>query len=324
MKLGIVGSGQIVHDFLSASNQMQDVELVAISTLARSKSVAEGLAQKYQINKVYTDNEEMFAASNIDTVYIGMPNSLHFSIAKEALAAGKNVVCEKPLVETSEQVKELKKIADEHHVLLFEAMTVLYLENYFHLKEDLEKIGKVHVVALNLTQISSHYSEFLAGVHIPKFDRKMGGGALMDMNIYNINFCVSLFGQPKKITYLPTIQHDTDTSGILNLSYDDKQASLIAAKDAVGPTRSYIEGEKGLIYFDGPLNVLPDYYVQIGKEEAKRYNFNKYSHRMISEFNYFAQKIKNHDQQAADEAYEHSLNAIIVLEKAQEFLPKND
>lgn len=324
MKLGIVGSGQIVHDFLSASNQMQDVELVAISTLARSKSVAEGLAQKYQINKVYTDNEAMFAASNIDTVYIGVPNSLHFSIAKEALAAGKNVVCEKPLVETSEQVKELKKIADEHHVLLFEAMTVLYLENYFHLKEDLEKIDKVHVVALNLTQISSHYSEFLAGVHIPKFDRKMGGGALMDMNIYNINFCVSLFGQPKKITYLPTIQHDTDTSGILNLSYDDKQASLIAAKDAVGPTRSYIEGEKGLIYFDGPLNVLPDYYVQIGKEEAKRYNFNKYSHRMISEFNYFAQKIKNHDQQVADEAYEHSLNAIIVLEKAQEFLPKND
>ena len=46
MKLGIVGSGQIVHDLLSASNQMQDVELVAISTLARSKSVAEGLDQK--------------------------------------------------------------------------------------------------------------------------------------------------------------------------------------------------------------------------------------------------------------------------------------
>ena len=321
MKLGIVGSGQIVHDFLSASDQMQDVELVAISTLARSKSVAEELAEKYQINKVYTDNEAMFADNDIDTVYIGVPNSLHFPIARQALTADKNVICEKPLVETSEQVKELKKTADEHHVLLFEAMTVLYLENYFHLKEDLKKIGKVHVVALNLTQISSHYAEFLAGVHIPKFDRKMGGGALMDMNIYNINFCVSLFGQPKQISYLPTIQRDTDTSGILNLTYDDKQASLIAAKDAVGPTRSYIEGEKGLIYFDGPLNVLPDYYIQIEKEEPKHYNFNKYGHRMISEFNYFAKKIKEHDQQAADEAYEHSLNAISVLEKAQEFLP---
>lgn len=321
MKLGIVGSGQIVHDFLSASDQMQDVELVAISTLARSKSVAEKLAEKYHIQKVYTDNEAMFADSDIDTVYIGVPNSLHFPIAKQALTADKNVICEKPLVETSEQVKELKKTADKHHVLLFEAMTVLYLENDFHLKEDLKKIGKVHVIALNLTQISSHYADFLAGVHIPKFDRKMGGGALMDMNIYNINFCVSLFGQPKQISYLPTIQRGTDTSGILNLTYDDKQASLIAAKDAVGPTRSYIEGEKGLIYFDEPLNVLPDYYVQIGKEEPKHYNFNKYDHRMISEFNYFARKIKEHDQQAADEAAEHSLNAISVLEKAQEFLP---
>ena len=66
MKLGIVGSGQIVHDFLSASNQMQDVELVAISTLDRSKGVAAGVAQKYQINKIYTDNEEMLAAIKID------------------------------------------------------------------------------------------------------------------------------------------------------------------------------------------------------------------------------------------------------------------
>lgn len=55
---------------------------------------------------------------------------------------GKNVICEKPLVETSEQVKELKRIADEHHVLLFEAMTVLYLENYFQLKDDLKKLVK--------------------------------------------------------------------------------------------------------------------------------------------------------------------------------------
>lgn len=236
---------------------------------------------------------------------------------------GKNVICEKPLVETSEQVKELKRIADEHHVLLFEAMTVLYLENYFHLKDDLKKIGKIHVVALNLTQISSHYADFLAGEHIAKFDRKLGGGALMDMNIYNINFCVSLFGQPNTIAYLPTVQRNTDTSGILNLSYNDKQASLIAAKDAVGPTRSYIEGEKGLIYFDGPLNVLPDYYVQIGQDKPQHYNFNEYDHRMISEFNYFAKQIKEHNQKAADAAYEHSLNAIKVLEKAQEFLPND-
>lgn len=324
MRLGIVGSGQIVHDFLSASSKIQDLELVAISTLARSKAVAEELAEKYKIDKVYTDNQAMFADSDIDTIYIGVPNSLHFPIAKEALMANKNVICEKPLVETSEQVKELKQVADEHHVLLFEAMTVLYLENYMHLKQDLKKIGKIHVVALSLTQISSHYQEFLAGEHIAKFDRKMGGGALMDMNIYNINFCVSLFGQPKTITYLPTIQRNTDTSGILNLTYDDKQASLIAAKDAVGSTRSYIEGEKGLICFDGPLNVLPDYYVQIGSEKAQHFNYNQYYHRMISEFNYFIKAIKEHNQAAADEAYEHSLNAIKVLEKAQEFLPQDD
>lgn len=322
MKLGIVGSGQIVHDFLSAADKIKDLELVAISTMPNQKDVAQELADKYHIQKVFTNNEEMFKEDDIDTAYIGVPNSLHFPIAKEALTAGKNVICEKPLVETSQQVKDLKEVADRHHVLLFEAMTVLYLENYFHLKEDLKKIGKIHIVALNLTQISSHYDEFLAGEHIPKFDRKMGGGALMDMNIYNINFAVSLFGKPKKIVYSPNIQLGTDSSGILSLSYDDKQATLIAAKDSVGPTRSYIEGEKGLIYFDGALNVLPDYYVRIKGQETKHYNFNKYDHRMISEFNYFSDKIAKHNQEAADKAYEHSLHAIEVLEKAQEFLPE--
>lgn len=322
MKLGIVGSGQIVHDFLSTADKVDHLDLIAISTVPDQKEIAEDLAKQKQIKKVYTDNAKMFADHEIDTVYIGVPNSLHFPIAKQALEANKNVICEKPLVETCEQVKELKQIADAHHVLLFEAMTVLYLENYMHLKEDLQKIGKIHVVALNLTQISSHYDDFLAGKHIPKFDRKMGGGALMDMNIYNINFTVSLFGQPKKITYLPNLQLGTDTSGILNLTYDDKQATLIAAKDAVGPTRSYIEGEKGLLYFDGPLNVLPDYYVQLKGKKTEHYNYNKYDHRMVSEFNYFGEKIAAHDQTAADEAYEHSLHAIEVLEKAQEFLPE--
>lgn len=74
MRLGIVGSGQIVHDFLSASSKIQDLELVAISTLARSKAVAEELAEKYKIDKVYTDNQAMFADSDIDTIYIGVPN----------------------------------------------------------------------------------------------------------------------------------------------------------------------------------------------------------------------------------------------------------
>lgn len=322
MKLGIIGSGQIVHDFLSTTNKIKDLDLVAISTIPSQKEIAQGLATKYQIANVYTDNQDLLNNRDIDTVYIGIPNSLHYRVAKESLKAGKNVVCEKPLVETTEQVKDLKRTADEHHVLIFEAMTVLYLENYFHLKEDLKKIGKVHVIALNLTQMSSHYNDFLSGKHIPKFDRKLGGGALMDMNIYNINFTISLFGQPKKTEYLPNIQLDTDTSGILNLTYDDKQASLIAAKDSVGPTRSYIEGEKGLIYFDGPLNVLPDYYLKLAGQDVKHYNFNQYDHRMVSEFNFFINAITKHDQKAANEAYENSLNAISVLEKAQEFLPK--
>ena len=282
MKLGIIGSGKIVHDFLSIADQIPNLELAALSTTKRSHQIGLELQEKYNISKLYQDNTDLFNDANVDTVYVAVPNSLHFSIAKAALEAGKNVICEKPFVATTDEARELKEIADKNQVIIVEAITNIYLENFKFIE-----------------------------------DPKKDGGALMDLGIYNLHIIIKLFGKPDSVKYFPTIQKNIDTSGILHLGYSDKQTSSIAAKDSFSPNVSTIEGEKGALIIYGHPNEMPKVGIQLRGEEPKVVNHNKYSHRMIAEFIEFTKIIDQHDFTVADQAFTHSLNTLAVLQEAK-------
>ena len=61
MKLGIIGSGMIVHDFLTTADQIKNMTITAISSTKRSEKIAQDLAQQYHIARTYTDNDELLA-----------------------------------------------------------------------------------------------------------------------------------------------------------------------------------------------------------------------------------------------------------------------
>ncbi|MBD5429559.1 Gfo/Idh/MocA family oxidoreductase [Lactobacillus sp.] len=316
MNLGIIGSGMIVNDFLKISNQIPDLNLTAISTTEHSKHIGQELSEKYGIKYTYTDNEKLYKNNEVNTVYVGVPNNLHYEVAKNALLAGNNVICEKPFVETVEQAKELKKIADEKKVILVEAITNIYLANFSYLKENLKTIGPVHQVVLNYTQYSSRYDKFLQDVIEPVFDYKKDGGALMDLGIYNIHLAVGLFGKPTYVKYFSVIQKKVDTSGTLILSYPQMQVSSIAAKDSyVTDQWSYIEGEKGTLKIKGSLGQLNEIELDIKGEVPKYIKLN--NDRMVAEFVEFSRMIREKDKAAADEAFTHSLTVLEILEAAR-------
>ncbi|MBA1392399.1 Gfo/Idh/MocA family oxidoreductase [Lactobacillus sp. XV13L] len=317
MKLGIIGSGKIVHDFLTTADQIKHLELAAISTTTRSKHVAEELAAQYGIKEVFTDNELLCRDDNVDTVYVAVPNSLHYDIVKQAVLAGKNVICEKPYVDTVAEAEELKKLADERGVIIVEAITNIHLENYQGIKQSIAKIAPVHIIALNYTQYSSRYDDFLEGKIAPVFDPAKGGGTLTDLNIYNIHLAVGLFGKPESVQYYPVMQKGIDTSGILNLTYPDKQAVLIASKDSYTTPRSFIEGEGGSIYFDGSTGVIRSFTVEHRNGDTNKFRFNQYHHRMASEFHDFVNIIDSHDVETADRLYAHSVDVMDVLARAK-------
>jgi len=259
MKLAIFGAGMIVKDFLTMIGQQPAVELTAIMGVPNDLETMQQLQREHQIKKIYTNVNECLADPEVDTVYVALPNFLHYKFAKMALEAGKNVICEKPFTLHSEQLEELSALATEKDLILVEAITNQYLTNYRNLKADLDKLGSLKVIECNYSQYSHRYDSFLAGKILPVFDPKKGGGALMDLNIYNIHFVVGLLGAPTRVHYYANVTREVDTSGILVLDYPETKVVCIAAKDCSAPVTSTIQGNKGSIVVDGPTNVMAVY-----------------------------------------------------------------
>lgn len=317
MKLGIIGSGMIVKDFLSFAHELPEIKLEAIA--ARNIENLKELQNKYNIKEIYTDIDFCLENKEIDTIYVAVPNNLHYTVAKKALEAGKNVICEKPFTLKYDEAVELFEIAEDKGLILIEAITNQYQKNYLDIKDNIDNIGEIRLVECNFSQFSSRYEAFKNGVIAPVFDKSKGGGVLGDLNIYNIHFVVGLFGRPNKVHYAPNIVNDVDTSGILLLEYDNFKVVCIAAKDTFNNSYVNIQGDQGIIKVIGPTNEVPNYSIQT-KDNFINENNNIHEHRMFAEFKKFVKVINNKDFEFMNDQKEHTLNVMYIYEEAKKFI----
>ena len=315
MRVGIAGAGMIVPTFLDAAALVKEMEIYAV--FARKEEVRKEFCSKYQIPVGYASYEELLADSKVDVVYVALPNNLHFSFAKEALLAGKHVILEKPFTVTYEEAEKIAAIAREKKLYLFEAITNQYNPNYDKMKELLPKLGDIKLAALNFSQYSSRYDNFKKGIVSPSFDPKNAGGALMDLNIYNIHFVAGLFGKPLKVRYCPNVERGVDTSGILVMEYPDFQAVCIAAKDCGAPLSISIQGNKGFFHSDCASNILAEFTFQENRCEPERYHLADSQERLFYELETFAKYYEEKDWDAFDKRLGHSLMVMEIVDQAR-------
>lgn len=311
MKLGILGTGKIVQEFLPVLDKLK-ISYAAILGTERSRERVENLAAQFNLQKIYFDYDELLADTNLDTIYVALPNHLHYQFAKKALLADKNVIVEKPCVTTYDEFKDLKEIAAERKKILFEAMTIHYLPAYQNLRADLPKLGDIKIVSMNYSQYSSRYDAFKAGEILPAFDPKKAGGALMDINVYNLHFVVGLFGAPQTFQYCANIERGIDTSGVLLMDYGNFKAVCIGAKDCQAPTASTIQGNSGNIFIQVPTNRIDAYSLN---GELK--NFAEDRHRMLYEFEVFIDVIDSNDFSRAEKMLRVTETVAQILQAAR-------
>lgn len=313
MNLGILGTGKIVQEFLPEIDNL-NIPYKAILGTLRSKERVEKLAAQYKLQKIYFDYDELLKDENLDTIYVALPNNLHYEFSKKALQAGKNVIVEKPAVTTLQELQDLKQIAAANKKILLEAVTVHYMPAYQNLRADLQKLGDIKIVSMNYSQYSSRYDAFKQGEVLPAFDAKKAGGALMDINVYNINFVAGLFGAPKNFTYSANIERGIDTSGVMLLDYEKFKAVCIGAKDCEAVTMSTIQGDKGNIVIEIPPNRIDAYILNYNNGEGSVETFDEDKHRMIYEFENFINIIDNKNFARADEMLKVSEIVAQILE----------
>lgn len=306
MKLGIVGSGMIVQDFLTITPYLKETELTAICGRKKSEAKVKDLLDKYHIKNMYISYDQ-FLNSTADTVYVAVPNNLHFQFAKAALEAGKNVIVEKPFTSTYKEAVLLGELAQEKKLFIFEAITTQYLPNYKKIKELLPNLGNIKIVQCNYSQYSKRYHSFKEGHVLPAFDPQFSGGALMDLNIYNLHYVVGLFGRPKNVEYYPNLERGIDTSGILILDYETFKCTCVGAKDCKAPIANNIQGDQGCIYQNTPANVCMNFEVIMNDGTSLLVNENNYEHRMVNEFIEFQDMIKNNMLEKCYQMLEHTL-----------------
>ena len=148
-------------------------------------------------SKKFTQTMKNYLKDRSRYCYIGLINSAHYPYAKQALLAGKNVILEKPFTGFYEETKDLEKIANDKKLFIFEAITVLHNEVFYEMKKNLNKLGNIRMALCNYSQYSSRYNAYLEGDITHSFDPAYYGGSLYDINVYNIHYCVGLFGEPK-------------------------------------------------------------------------------------------------------------------------------
>ena len=317
IKIAVLGTGKIIPDAIYAMQQSKKFDVVGIFARPHSKSKAESLAEKFNIKKIFTDYDELLADLEINFVYVGLINAVHYEYAKKALDANKNVILEKPFTVKFSEAEEISNLAVEKNLYLFEAITTLHCPNFYKIRDSLKNHGEIKLIQCNFSQYSSRYDDYKSGKVAPAFDPKFYGGTLYDINIYNINFVVGLFGEPQSIEYFSNHGFNgVDTSGILILKYENFIAQCTAAKDSGSSSFLMIQGDNGYIKVDGTANELANVEINIRGNEVEKINLNQFDHRMIHEFIEFADTFQNKNYDVMKNSLEKSKIVVKIVETA--------
>ncbi len=326
MKVATIGSGVIVDRMIDAMSKVDGVDLVAC--YSRTQERADEFAKKHNIAKTYTDLDEMLKDDEIDTVYVASPNSLHFIQSKKALLAKKHVINEKPFCPTVEEAKELFDIAKENGVYIFEAITNQYLPNYKIFKDNLNRVGDIKFVQCNYSQYSSKYGKY-KNMELPNvFNPAFKGGAIMDINVYNIHFVTGIFGKPLNTQYIANQGYNgIDTSGVLIMYYPEFIATCIGAKDSASPSSCIVQGDKGhLRVSNSSPGVCKDvfYCPPVGDtigikgfvDPTESIGIEQDFNHMVYEVECFHNVVENKDDVTYEAMSSHTMDVVEILERS--------
>src|SRR3954451_11380850 len=210
VRYGILGSGFVAGFYLDGLNDVPIAE--ATANYSRSQERADAFAARRGLTRTYTDMAELCADPDVDLVIIPLPNHLHLEAARTAAAAGKGIVCTKPLARNAQEAAEMVRIARDAQVLAGYAETEVFSPNVMKAREMIEagSIGDVLTVRAREAHSGPHADHF--------WDAELaGGGALLDMGCHTVEVARYFFGKDVAVTHAfawgATMTHGDKTTG---------------------------------------------------------------------------------------------------------------
>lgn len=265
-KWATLGTGVIANELVQALQAMGG-NLYSVANRTYEKGVE--FAQKYGVEKVYQEIDDVFEDPEVDIIYISTPHNTHINYLRKALKAGKHVLCEKSITLNSEELAEAIQLAEENQVILAEAMTIFHMPIYRQLSQVVAsgKLGDLKMIQMNF----GSYKEYDMTNRF--FNKNLAGGALLDIGVYALSF-VRWFMTEKPNQVLSQVKLAPtgvdEQVGILLSNDAGEMATIALTLHAKQPKRGTIAYDKGYIelyeYPRGQKAVIT--YTENGSQEV--------------------------------------------------------
>ena len=243
IKWAVLGTGVIANEMAQAL-QKSGKKLFAVGNLTYTKAVS--FAEKYDVEKVYSDFNEMFTDPEVDAIYITTPHNTHIGFMRKAIEGGKHILVEKSITLNSSELMESVALAKKHNIIIGEAMTIYHMPVYRELKElmDSGAFGKVNMITVNFGSFKEY------DMNNRFFNRDLAGGAMLDIGVYALSL-IRWFMKPdpeKMLTDVRLAPTGVDEQVTMLLSNEAGQMATVALSlHSKQPKRAMISCEKAYI-----------------------------------------------------------------------------
>jgi predicted dehydrogenase len=244
VRWGILGTANIARKCLIPAIQLaHNSEIRALGS--RSLTRGEATAAEFGIPVTYGSYETLLADTQVDAVYVPLPNYLHHPWTLRALAAGKHVLCEKPLALNADEAWEMTDAAKASDRLLMEALMYRFHPRTQRIKT-LVDTGALGDVRLIRAAFSFRYSD----LEDYRFRPEMGGGALLDVGCYGVSVARWMMGaEPEQVVAVTKLAPggvDLTTVGIMR--FPGQRMAVVEASFDMALQQTYtIVGTEGAI-----------------------------------------------------------------------------
>lgn len=227
----------------------------AVVVGSRSPDRVREWADANQVERV-ADYDGALGASDVDAVYIALPNHEHTAWAARAASTGRAVLCEKPLgVDTTDTGRLLAGISAD--TLLWEAFVFPFHPQTALLRSQLDRLGRVR-------EISSEFHFTAPDPGNIRWQAGLGGGALLDVGCYCVRLARLLFGsEPVDVAARAFTAHgvDAEVAAIVDFPAEQRLVMSVGMRGAPS-TYTRIIGDQGELRVANPFHPRPDSTVQ--------------------------------------------------------------
>lgn len=246
---GILGAGSISRKFCYGLKLLKQARIHAVAS--RTLDRARDFAQEFGAAKSYASVEALAQDPQVDVVFVGTPNALHFEHCMQLASSGKPMLCEKPFATNAAQARAVIERVRGQGLFCMEAMWMRFVPAVREAQR-LISSGRIGSVQLILAQLGWPIDP---SPESPLFDAQRGGGALLDLGVYPISLVLSILGRPEGVeAQIEWGASGVDEQATLQLHYANRcQALVLTSFRGLLANDAWIVGTHGSLRIHGPL-----------------------------------------------------------------------